>query len=304
MTRLDEMDLNEISIKYRSIFNSLISDSVFVNIHDNIENIYNEYITYINKKYKIKGGTLGRGELKWGRNIMWGWYIELLLKELLSKNKEIKKIEFIGGDSSHQFKYDDVEKKISIIGKKTVEPDFLVILKNNKSFCVELKTAAVEVFSIKKGNIEQLYIETAYNNRITVIMMIDLENELYSLENLSYCNILRPFVNQRMEGQLCYNFPAPEQQIADLIKENFDEYLDENIFKLDIIKKLKALKKAEEINNKRFIKIIKNKMSLEKKEENKEIKLDEMNKEIEKIRTKCPEVTMSWNEIYNELRIN
>jgi len=304
MTRLDEMDLNEITIKYRSIFEGLITKSVFDSIFNKIESIYNEYIIYINKKYKVKGGTLGRGELKWGRNIIWGWYIEILLKELLSKNKAIKKIEFIGGDSSHKFIYDDKDNKIKIIGKKTTEPDFLITSKNNETFCIELKTAAVEVFSMKKSNVEQLYKETAYNNRITVIMMIDLENELYSLENLNYFSILRPFINQRMEGQLCYNFPVPEEKIGALTKEEFSGYLDENIFKLDSIRKLKALKKAEEINDKRFIKIIKNKISLEKKEEERDIKLDEANKEIENIKMKCPEVIMGWNNIYKELKIN
>lgn len=134
--------------------------------------------------------------------------------------------------------------------------------------------------------------------------MIDLENELYSLENLNYFNILRPFVNHRMEGQLCYNFPVPEQDIKDLTRENFNEYLDESIFKLDIIKKLQALKKAQDINNSRFIKIIKNKISLEKKEENRDIKLDEMNKEVENIKKRCPDVSMSWDSIYKELKIS
>lgn len=134
--------------------------------------------------------------------------------------------------------------------------------------------------------------------------MIDLENELYSIENLNYFNLLKPFVNQRMEGQLCYNFPIPEQNVKDLIDQKFDEYLDENIFNLDRIKKLKALKKATEINDKRFIKIIKYKISLEKKEEERDIKLDEVNKEIENIITKCPDVKMSWNDIYSELKVN
>jgi len=64
MTRLDEMDLNEITVKYKSVFGGLVPDSIFRSIKNDIENIYNEYITYINKKYKIKGGTMGRGELK------------------------------------------------------------------------------------------------------------------------------------------------------------------------------------------------------------------------------------------------
>lgn len=301
MPRLDEMDLNEITIKYRSIFNELISEKNFNNILLEIEKIYNEYIIYVNKKYKVKGGTLGRGELKWGRNIIWGWYIEMLIKELLRKNNNIADISFIGGDHHHNFVFNDKDKKIEINGKKSTEPDFLIKLNNNKIFCIELKTAAVEVFSIKKGNVEQLYKETAYNERITLILMIDLENELYSIENLNYFNILKPFVNQRMEGQLCYNFPVPEDKLDNLMFENFNDYLDENIFKLDNIKKLRALRKAENNNNLFLTKIIKYKISLEKKEEDKEIKLEKAEEEIKKIKDKCPDVSMSWEDIYQEL---
>jgi hypothetical protein len=302
MTRLDEMDFNEITIKYKDIFKNIISEDVFTKIKNGIENIYNEYITFININYKIKGGTLGRGELKWGRNIIWGWYIEMLLRELLSKNAGIKKVEFIGGDLSHKFIFTD-DKRIEILGKKSVEPDFLITLHNDKKFCIELKTAAVEVFSIKKGNIEQLYKETAYNNRITLILMVDLENELYSLENLTYFNILQPFVNQRMEGQLCYNFPSPEKVISNIISENFEDYLDESIFSHIKIKKLKALKKAEDIEDKRFVRIIKNKIALEKKEENMKVAHDLFEIEVLNIKKKCPEIDMEWDEIYKALKI-
>jgi len=216
----------------------------------------------------------------------------MLTREVMLKNENIKQIDFIGGDNSHSFFYNDLKKSIEIIGRKTTEPDFLITIDNEKSFCIELKTAAVEVFSIKKGNIEQLYKEAAYNNRITLILMIDLENELYSLENLNYFNILQPFSNLRMEGQLCYHFPVPEKNMGYLIKENLDEYLDENIFKLSKVKKLKALKKAEEINDKRFVVIIKNKIMLEKQQENREIKISDFDDKIRKIKEKYPEIVM------------
>jgi hypothetical protein len=303
MARLDEMDLNEISVNYKSIFYSLLSDKVFDEIKIEIEKIYEEYITYINKKYKVKKGTFGRGELKWGRNMIWGWYIELLIKEVLIQNNTVKKVDFLGGDSSHKFNYNAETKIISVDGVKNTQPDFLIELKNGKSFCIELKTAAAGVFSVKKGNVQQLYMETAYNNRITIIMMIDLENQLYSLENLNYFNLSKPFVNQRMEGQLCYHFPSPEDKIEYLTKQDFNEYLDDKIFNLDSIKKLKALKKAEDINDKRFIKIIKNKISIEKKIEERDLHLDDMNIGINKIETKYPEVNMSWDEIYTQLGV-
>lgn len=303
MARLDEMDLNEISIKYKSIFHNLIADQKFNEIKIEIEKIYDEYITYTNKKYKVKKGTFGRGELKWGRNMIWGWYIEALIREVLLQNKTISNVDFLGGDSSHKFSYNEETKIISVDGIKNTQPDFLIELKNGKNFCLELKTAAAGVFSVKKGNVQQLYMETAYNNRITVIMMIDLENQLYSLENLSYFNVSKPFVNQRMEGQLCYHFPSPEDRIEYLIEQDFNEYLDDEIFNLDSIKKLKALKKAEDINDKRFIKIIKNKISIEKKKEDRDLHIDNMNISINKIEVKYPEVNMSWDEIYNKLGI-
>lgn len=160
------------------------------------------------------------------------------------------------------------------------------------------------MFSIKKGNVEQLYKSSAYNNKITLILMIDLTNKLYDIKNLKYFNSLKPFVNQRMEGQLCYQFPQPNTKIQEITNENFEVYLDETIFLLDIIKKLKALKIAEDNNNKKFIKIIKYKLSLEKKEEDKKIKIEDFDKEINKIIEKCPEITqISWDEIFDILNV-
>lgn len=304
MTRLDEMDLNEVSIKYESIFIKLIGEPTFNKILLKISNIYKEYILFINKKYKVKKGTFGRGELKWGRNIIWGWYIELLLKDLLIKNPNIKKIEFTGGDSSHKFNYNQIEKEISIEGTKTTIPDFLITLNNGKEFFLELKTAAVEVFTIKKTNVERLYKEVAYNGKLSLILMIDLENELFSLENLKYFHLLTPFENKRMEGQLCYNFPPPDRKIDNLLIETFEQYFDESIFSLDDIKKIKALKLAEDLGNKRLIKIIKNKISYEKKEKEKSIKINSINEQLEKIKEKNPEIDLGWSVIYKELGLD
>ncbi len=304
MARLDEMDFDEISLKYKDMFNDLIDASIFRKIKKRIGELYDEYITKITKeKYKVKGGTFGRGELKWGRNIIWGWYIESLIKEILLKNKNLKSVDYLGGDSSHSFLYDHTAKKIEIVGVKSVTPDFLISLNNNKTFTIELKTAAVEVFSIKKGNIEQLYKETAYNNRINLILMIDLENELFSIENLVYFNSLTPFVNQRMEGQLCYHFPAPDKKLAELLTLDFNQYLDENIFKIEMVKKLKALKQAEDIENERLINIIKNKINTEKLTDNLKFQTKEIEKKINNIKSRYPEIEKSWKDIYNEVGI-
>lgn len=304
MKRLDDMDFNEVSLLYKDIFSSLLDIKQFNDIKNNFNNVYDKYLEYYNKGYRSKS-TLGRGSLQWGRNIIWGWFIETLLKEILLKNKNIKTVDFVGGDSKHQFIYIDETKTITIQGQKTVEPDFIITLVNNKTFYIELKTAAKEIFTIKKGNVEQLYKTSAYNDKITVILMIDLVNKLYAIKNLKYFDSLRPFVNQRMEGQLCYQFPNPDVLISNIINENLEEYLDDTIFLLDIIKKLKALKTAEDNNDKQLIKIIKNKMALEKKEEDKKIKIEDFDNEIKKITDKCPEIaTISWDEIFKLLNIN
>jgi hypothetical protein len=304
MDRLDEMDFNQIKICYKDIFLNHIKEKDFNNISNNIEQTYNEYIEYLDiKKYKPPN-TMGRGGLKYGRNIIWGWYIEDIIKNILFYNKNISYINYCGGDSSHKFTYDNKEKKIKIEGVKSVIPDFIV--KNKKSFeyCIELKTAAKEVFSIKKGNVDQLYKEPAIKNRITIILMIDLANKLFSIENLNYFTTLQPFVNNRMEGQLCYNFPAPDKPIKDIIDINFDNYLDDSIFANEFIKKLKALNVAENNNNQRLKRIIKNKLSIEKKIEIRDINFNDINIQIDKIKNKCPEVDiMSWEDIYQELNI-
>ncbi len=301
MKRLDDMDFNEVSLLYKKLFASMLDTTCFDTIKNNFNNIYDKYLEHFNNGYRSKS-TLGRSSLQWGRNIIWGWFIETLLREVLLKNKNIKTVDFVGGDSKHRFIYTAETKIITIQGQKTVEPDFIVTLKNGKTFYIELKTAAKEIFTIKKGNIEQLYKSSAYNDKITVILMVDLINKFYSIQNLKYFNNLKPFVNQRMEGQLCYQFPSPNTPIPDIINENLEQYLDETIFLLDIIKKLKALKIAESVNNKELVKIIKNKMMLEKKEEDKKKKIEDFDIEINKIIEKCPKITkISWEEIFNIL---
>jgi hypothetical protein len=107
-----------------------------------------------------------------------------------------------------------------------------------------------------------------------------------------------------MEGQLCYNFPSPNIPVSELIKEDWEQYLDETIFLLDIIKKLKALKFAETKNDKHLIKLIKYKMALERKEEDKKIKIEDFDNEINKIIEKCPEIIkVTWEQIFKELKI-
>ncbi len=303
LPRLDEMDFQQIANLYEKIFIYKLKREIFIKVKNDIQNIYEEFVKYESLEFKIKGGTLGRGEIKWGRNIIWGWFIEELFLEYLKLNKNISNIKLLGGDSSHKFIYNGEEKKIIVEGIKSVQPDFIITLNNGKKFCLELKTSAKKVFTIKKGNVEQLYKESAYNNHITLILMIDLVNQIFSLENLKYFSTLKPFVNQRIEGQLCYNFPTPESSIVDLKEEDFGFYIDETIFELEYIKKLKAQKLAEGKKDKRLIKIIKNKIKLEKKKEEKIYQIDLYDNAINNIINKCPEIEMSWQEIYKELKM-
>jgi hypothetical protein len=67
------------------------------------------------------------------------------------------------------------------------------------------------------------------------------------------------------------------------------------------VKKFKLLKIATEKDNKFWAKIIKNKIVLEKLEEEMSINTDNFKNKIDKIKTKIPEVIKSWNEIENEL---
>lgn len=302
MKRLDEMDFNEISIEYNEMFN-FIEKSILDKIKQEISNIYDEYIKYTKKDYKVKGGTFGRGELKWGRNIIWGWYVEKIIYEILKQNNNLKKITLYGGDKTHHFIYNDTDKKIEIEGMKETKPDFLLIDNNDNEFCIELKTAAREVFSIKKGNIEQLYKEAGNYNRITLILMIDLQNKVYSIENLKYFYQLKPFVNQRMEGQLCYNFPAPDKQLNLLQNMKFDTYIDNSIFDILEVKKIKALKVATELNNKEYIKLITAKIKLDKIEEEKQFQIEQFDFQIQNIIEKYSNVNVSWNTIFEKLNI-
>ena len=132
MKRLDEMDFNEISIEYNEMFN-FVEKSILDKIKQEIGSIYEEYIKYTKKDYKIKGGTFGRGELKWGRNIIWGWYVEKIIYEILKQNNNIENITLYGGDKTHHFIYNENDKKIEIEGMKETRPDFLLIDKDKNA---------------------------------------------------------------------------------------------------------------------------------------------------------------------------
>lgn len=243
---------------------------------------------------------MGRADLQYGRNMLYGWYLEELFLEILRNNIYVKTVSLFGDDKGHDF---IVEKnKIKLLGKKSTTPDFLVELKNDKKIFIELKSASKNIFSIKKGNVDSLKKSIVEFDRITSILMIDINNGLYEMQGIDYFKNLRPFVNQRMEGQLCYDFPTP--------KKNFSEFIDEDleiISKINLnedisIKKLKLLKKAQSIENKELIRLIKNKLKIEKLIEDLDFHSLDINEKIKSIEEKIPEVKMSWNDIEGLLK--
>ena len=133
--------------------------------------------------------------------------------------------------------------------------------------------------------------------------MIDLQNKVYSIENLKYFYQLKPFVNQRMEGQLCYNFPAPDKELKLLQTMKFNTYIDNSIFDILEVKKIKALKIATELNNKEYIKLITAKIKLDKIEEEKQFQIEQFDFQIQNIVEKYNNVNISWNTIFENLNL-
>ena len=308
MKRLDEMEFIEISNIYHNMIKNILAEDVFISIKNEYEKKSIKFMQFVDKGYKIKGGTLGRGELKYSRNIIYGWFLEKLILEIISKNKNIKHIKFSGDDGSHNF-FINNEDKIEIQGEKTTTPDFLIEFDNGEKLLMELKSAAREVFTIKKGNVKSLSKSAAFEKIPTSIIMIDLVNQTYEIKNLKYFIDLQPFVNHAMEGQLCYDFPRPTKDIKNLVDENIYRYIDNDIFDFEIVKKYTVLAKAS-LNKpkkgkstilKKYITLINKKIKLEELSEELIISQMHFNHKIDTIKTKYPDVQKSWNVLDAEL---
>ncbi len=300
MKRLDEMEFAEIANIYKKIISEIINEEEFEKEKREYEKKYINFFEHINAGMKIKGGTLGRGEIKYARNIIYGWFLESLISKAISKNPKVKRIKFFGDDKSHGF-FVNQDSKIEIKGPKTTEPDFLIEFHNGDNMFMELKSAAKEIFTIKKGNIEQLSKAAGFNKIPTSIIMIDLVNKTFEIKNLEYFFNARPFVNQRFEGQLCFDFPRPENPINKLCDIDISSYINNNIFNLDIVKKYILLSIAENNNLRNYIRILKNKMKLEKLIEEFDFSKEDFEIKIRDIRNKYPEVNKSWNDLENEI---
>ena len=70
----------------------------------------------------------------------------------------------------------------------------------------------------------------------------------------------KPFQNANMEGQLCYDFPSPNNPLKNLLFLDFEPFLDLSIFENLQVKKFNLLKMAIEKGNKLIAKTIKNKL--------------------------------------------
>ncbi len=310
MKRLDEMEFIEISDIYQKMIEDIIDEKLFEKIKKEYENKSIEFMKLVDIGYKLKGGTFlaTRGELKYSRNIIYGWFLEKIILEILKQNQTIKNIKFFGDDGSHEFFIND-DKKIEIKGSKTTTPDFLIEFNDGKKLLMELKSAAREVFTIKKGNVKSLSKSAAFEKIPTSIIMIDLVNNTYEIKNLKYFIHLQPFVNHAMEGQLCYDFPRPSKNIKELISENLYQYVDKDIFDFEIVKKYivlaKALQNKPKLGKatilKKYTIIVNKKIKLEELNEELIISQADFNRKIYNIKEKYPKVKKSWNELNKEI---
>ncbi len=297
--RLDDMTIEDVKELYNPMFKDLIEETV-------LERLYLKYLEkYKEMKVAEKNGykapsAMGR-KYSYLRNMLYGWYIEDLFYILLQKNPKIESVILSGDDREHKFLYDHENKKIGISGDKTTNPDYLITLKNGEKIYLELKTAVAEVYSIKVGNVKQLQKTMGFTSIYSLIIMVDLLNGFYEIKDIGYFLNIFPFVNNRMEGQLCYNFPIPSKSFSMIKEEDFSSYINKEIFDTEDIKKYRALYLAEKSGNKDLEKDIKNKIKLDEINAGFEYTQKEYNKAVEKILLKSPNVEFkTWKDLLDE----
>ncbi len=298
--RLDEMELNEVNKMYDSMFGSLVSKQSYDKAYKSCKKNYKEMQKAVNDKIKPPS-SMGRG-WKYVRNIIYGWFVEDLFYELLKLNKNIKKIELTGNDKEHKIVYDYTTKKSTIAGAKTTFPDFLITLKNNERIYLELKTAAKEIYSIKIGNVKQLYKTMGESQIFSCIVMIDLVNKTYSIHSIEDFLNQHPFVNNRMEGQLCYDIPKPTKAFSKLIEEDLSRYIKTELFDIIDVKKFKYLNKVSD--NKELAKIIVSKIKIDDLYFEFRFKEQEFHKTVNNIASKFNDIdimNISWQEIFDKV---
>lgn len=301
--RLDDMTIQDVQKMYNRMFDGIIEKSELDKVYKEYEIKYNEMKTAEQNNYSAPS-AMGR-KYNYLKNMLYGWYIEDLFYILIKKNPLVEKIEMTGNDSEHLFIYNHELKKVSIAGAKTTIPDYLITMKNGKKVYLELKTAAAQVFSIKIGNVNQLQKTMGSTNIYSMIIMIDLVNELYEIKDMQFFINSFPFVNQRMEGQLCYDFPAPSKKFSEITKEDFSKYINEEMFLIEDVKKYRCLYLAEKTNNKWLKKEINNKIKLDELHSQFIYQESEYKKKVNSLIEKTPDIeSKSWDDILNSLSEN
>lgn len=297
--RLDDMKIEDVKELYERIFDKYISKKKQEEIYFKYMKKYDEMKLKENEGYKVSN-SMGRG-FKYLTNVLYGWYIEELFVEVLKNNKNIIKIELTGNDSSHSFIYTD-EKKVKIVGEKTTVPDFLLTLIDGTKIYLELKTSATEVYTIKTGNVEQLQKTMGETNIYSLIVMIDLISGFYEIKDISFFLNSFPFINNRMEGQLCYDFPKPFKEIQSLLYEKFNEYIKYEMFERDEIKKYKCKYIAERNGDKELLKKINSKIKMDKITLKFQYEKKQYLNEVDKILNKFSDINkISWDDILSNL---
>ena len=295
-----EMDFTEVSVLYDIFTENILDKKLFLKIKNKYQSIYEEFIKYKNKNYKSPT-AMGRDEIQYGRAIIYGWFIEEIIFEILKQNKKIKEIKYFGDDKLHEFIYDHALKQIKIKGEKSTAPDLFIEFNNKDKLLLELKTGIKDLWTVKKTNVKGMIEWTAKENISSALLMIDIKNKLFEIKSLNYFFNQKPFLNASMENQLCYDFPRPSININKLSIENISTYIDKDIVENILIKKWRLYNIAKENKNKKIEKIIKAKLDIEKLEEEKEINIETINQKIQNIINKNPEVRISWKKIELEL---
>lgn len=298
--RLDEMELEEVNNVYSAMFKNLVSEESYDEAYKHCLKNYNEMIQA--EKSKISPPpSMGRG-WKYVKNMIYGWFVEDLFYGLLKLNSNIKDIQLTGNDKEHKVIYNYNTKKSRIAGEKTTNPDFLITLKNNTKMYLELKTAAKGIYSIKTGNVKQLYKTMGESQIFSCIVMLDLVNETYSIHSIEDFLNQHPFVNNRMEGQLCYDISQPIKKFSQIISEDLSAYIKNELFNIIEVKKFKYLYKVA--NNKEAAKLIQEKIKIDDLYFDFKFKEQEFHNSIKNIASKFNDIDIvntSWEEIFTRI---
>lgn len=298
------MKFEEVRQLYWDIFNSLIDEISFEEIAESYRKKYDEFVLWMmNENLKIKGVQFGRESKPYGLNVIYGWFLETIWLQVFKKNKNIKSISLFGDDSEHTMSLK--ENKIEIVGKRTTSPDFEIELKNDLVILMELKSAVKEKFTIKKGNVNTLMDSSIRYEKPTVLIMLDLKNKKYGLKDFNYFINVKAKPNRSMEGQLCYDFPFPTNEIKKITSESFDDYTKNEEYKnSEEYKKRKIKIKSEKIKSgdPKFPikKLIKKKFKLDDLEVRKKF----LEEEISELRKGNKNIGLSWDAIDDQMDKN